>query len=69
MSCKHCESMSFLCDRNCERCGWRNMARGIHAMQDVWWEEQKAKGKDMDAIDAYWQEVWAHDDLKQAASG
>ena len=45
------------------------MARGISTQQDPWWLMQKVQGKDMAEIEAYWQEVWAHDDSKHAASG
>ena len=69
MTCQHCEAMAYQYNNQCERCEWRHMARGISTQQDPWWLMQKVQGKDMAAIEAYWQEVWAHDDSKQAASG
>ena len=68
-NCQHCESMALVCNKQCERCEWRHMARSVSKQQDAWWLMQKVQGKNMAEIEAYWQEVWAHDDLKQAASG
>ena len=69
MKCDNCQHMAHAYNSQCERCEWRHMARGISTQQDAWWLMQKVQGKDMAEIEAYWQEVWAHDDLKQAASG
>lgn len=69
MTCLHCEAMAYQYSGQCERCEWRHMARGISTQQDAWWLMQKVQGKDMAVVEAYWQEVWAHDDSKQTASG
>ena len=69
MSYDHCETMAHQYSSQCERCEWRHMARGISTQQDAWLLMQKVQGKNMAAIEAYWQKVWAHDDSKQAASG
>ena len=69
MTCDHCTAMSHTYSAQCQQCQWRHMARSISKQQDAWWLMQKVQGKDMAEIEAYWKEVWAHDDLKQAAGG
>ena len=62
MTCPHCESMALVCNKQCERCEWRHIARGLKPHRVAWWRQQSEETKEV--VREYWLRVKAHDEQR-----